>query len=74
MRINTKHISTAVVLAILSFGIFALTIEHISSDGKVLYGHPLTLLISGLSLFAGLVFVYFAKWMRDTENFKQNLK
>ncbi len=76
MNLNTKHISTAVVLAILSFGIFALTIGEISvsSNGRELQGHPLTLLISVLSLFAGLVFVYFAKWMKDTEEFKQNLR
>lgn len=76
MSLNTKHISTAVVLAILQLGIFALTISEISvsSDGRELYGHPIILLINGISLFGGLVFLYFAKWMRDTKEFKENQK
>ena len=76
MSLNTKHISTAVVLAILQLGIFALTISEISvsSDGRELYGHPIILITNVLSLFGGLVFLYFAKWMRDTEEFKQNQK
>lgn len=76
MNLNTKHISTAVILAIISFGIFALTIGEISvsSNGRELQGHPLVLLINLISLSLGLFFVYFAKWMKDTEEFKQNLR
>lgn len=76
MNLNTKHISIAVVLSILQLGIFALTISEISvsSDGRELQGHPIILIINVLSLFGGLFFLYFAKWMRDTEEFKQNQK
>lgn len=76
MSLNTKHISLAVVLSILQLGIFALTISEISvsSDGRELYGHPIILIINVLSLFGGLVFLYFAKWMRDAKEFKENQK
>lgn len=76
MNLNTKHISIAVVLSILQLGIFALTISEISvsSNGRELYGHPIILIINVLSLFGGLVFLYFAKWMRDAKEFKENQK
>lgn len=76
MSLNTKHISIAVVLAIVQLGIFALTISEISvsSNGRELQGHPIILIINVLSLFGGLVFLYFAKWMRDAKEFKENQK
>ena len=74
MKLNTKHISLCIVLAILSFGLFAITIGDISSNGRELQGHPITLLVNLFGLFMGLFFVYLAKWMHDTEEFKQNLK
>ena len=74
MKVNTKHITLALVLAILSFGLFAMTIGDISSNGRELQGHPITLLVNWFGISMGLFFVYLAKWMHDTEKTKQNLK
>jgi len=74
MKLNTKHISLCIVLAIISFGIFAITINLLSSNGTELQGNPLAILLSILSLCFGTFFLYFAKWMHDIEKAKQNLK
>ena len=74
MKVNTKQISLSVVLAIISFGIFAITINLLSSNGTELQGNPLAILFSILSLFFGTFFLYFAKWLYDIDKTKQNLK
>jgi hypothetical protein len=74
MTVNTKHITLAVVLAIISFGTFGIALEQISSNGIGLEGEPAILFVGIISLFSGLVFLYLAKWMYDTEETKQNLK
>jgi amino acid transporter len=74
MKVNTKHISLSVVLAIISFGIFAITVNLLSSNGAELQGNPLSILFSILSLCFGTFFLYFAKWLHDIEKTKQNLK
>jgi amino acid transporter len=74
MKVNTKHISLSVVLAIISFGIFAITVNLLSSNGAELQGSPLAILFSILSLCFGTFFLYFAKWLYDIDKSKQNLK
>ena len=72
MKANTKHISLSVVIAIISFGIFSMTLQGISSNGITIQGHPIVLLVSCISLSAGTFFAYFAKWLYDIEKMKQN--
>lgn len=72
MKQNTKHILISVVLAIISFGIFAMTLQGISSNGITIQGHPITLLISCISLSAGVFFAFFTKWLYDIEKTQQN--